>query len=78
MDHAPKAETHAVGPSADTKDLTLAGLIHDLNNVFQTVIEAADLLSNDPKWVSLSNTLIRAVERGQGIASLPRGQGGDL
>ena len=50
-----------------TKDLQLAGLIHDLNNVFQTIIEAADLLSTDPKWVNLSNTIIRSVERGNGI-----------
>ena len=49
------------------KDLQFAGLIHDLNNVFQSVIEAADLLSTDPKWVGLSNTIIRSVERGKGI-----------
>jgi len=53
--------------SLTTNDLQLAGLIHDLNNVFQTLIEAADLLSTDPKWVSLSNTIIRSVERGKGI-----------
>ncbi len=53
--------------SVSTKDLQLAGLIHDLNNVFQTIIEAADLLSTDPKWVNLSNTIIRSVERGKGI-----------
>lgn len=53
--------------SLSTKDLQLAGLIHDLNNVFQTIIEAADLLSSDPKWVNLSNTIIRSVERGKGI-----------
>jgi signal transduction histidine kinase len=49
------------------KDLQLAGLIHDLNNVFQTIVEAADLLSTDPKWVGLSNTIIRSIERGKGI-----------
>lgn len=49
------------------KDLQLAGLIHDLNNVFQTVVEAADLLSTDPKWTGLSNTIIRSVELGKGI-----------
>ena len=53
--------------SLSTKDLQLAGLIHDLNNVFQTIIEAADLLSSDPKWVNLSNTMIRSVERGRDI-----------
>ena len=54
-------------PQSSTKDLTLAGLIHDLNNVFQTLIEAADLLSTDPKWVGMSNTILRLVERGNGI-----------
>ena len=54
-------------PSLSSKDLQLAGLIHDLNNVFQTIIEAADLLSTDPQWVALSNTIIRSVERGKGI-----------
>jgi signal transduction histidine kinase len=49
------------------KDLQLAGLIHDLNNVFQTVLEAADLLSTDPKWAGLSNTIMRSIERGKGI-----------
>ena len=53
--------------SLSTQDLQLAGLIHDLNNVFQTIIEAADLLSTDPKWTGLSNTIIRSVERGKGI-----------
>ena len=53
--------------SLSTKDLQLAGLIHDLNNVFQTIVEAADLLSTDPQWVNLSNSLIRSVERGKGI-----------
>src|SRR5437764_9436448 len=53
--------------SLPTKDLQLAGLIHDLNNVFQTIVEAADLLSNDPKWVTLANTIVRSVERGKGI-----------
>src|SRR2546430_11962419 len=42
------------------KDLELAGLIHDLNNVFQTIVEAADLLSNDPKWVTLPKTIFRS------------------
>jgi signal transduction histidine kinase len=50
------------------KDLRLAGLIHDLNNVFQTIVEAADLLSSDPKWASISNAIIRSVERGKDIA----------
>src|SRR5450755_4294970 len=54
-------------PVPTERDLQLAGLIHDLNNVFQTIIEAADLLSGDPKWLMLSNTIIRSIERGKGI-----------
>ena len=28
----------------------LPGLLHDLNNIFQTLVDAADLLSEDPRW----------------------------
>jgi signal transduction histidine kinase len=48
-------------------DLTLEGLIHDLNNVFQTIGESADLLEHDPKWLKLAQTLQRSVHRGQRI-----------
>jgi signal transduction histidine kinase len=48
-------------------DLTLEGLVHDLNNVFQTIGESADLLENDPKWLKLAQTLQRSVHRGQRI-----------
>jgi signal transduction histidine kinase len=51
----------------DVADLTLEGLIHDLNNVFQTIGESADLLQNDPKWERLAHTLQRSVDRGQRI-----------
>ena len=54
-------------PAKEHNDLEIAGLIHDLNNVFQTIVEAADLLSADSKWVALSNTIIRSVERGKDI-----------
>jgi signal transduction histidine kinase len=57
----------SVPNAIQNKDLALAGLIHDLNNVFQTIIEAADLLSGDPKWLTLSNTIVRSIERGKGI-----------
>jgi len=50
-------------------DLTLPCLIHDLNNVFQTLVEAADLLSSDPRWASLSAVIFRSVERGKGITA---------
>ena len=49
-------------------DLSLEGLVHDLNNVFQTIAESADLLRNDPKWDKLARTLQRSVDRGQRIA----------
>jgi len=48
-------------------DLTLEGLAHDLNNVFETISEAADLLEGDPKWGSLAATLRRSVNRGRRI-----------
>jgi signal transduction histidine kinase len=51
------------------EDLTLSGLVHDLNNVFQTLVDAADLLSGDPRYVKLSAAILRSVERGKNIAS---------
>ena len=55
-------------------DLTLACLIHDLNNMFQTLVEAGDVLSSDPRWAPLAATILRSVERGKAItASLHSG-----
>jgi signal transduction histidine kinase len=51
------------------EDLTLSGLVHDLNNVFQTLVDAADLLSGDPRYVKLSAAILRSVERGKNIAA---------
>jgi len=48
-------------------DLTLPGMIHDLNNVFQNLVEAADLLSGDPRWSSVSDSILRSIERGKEI-----------
>jgi signal transduction histidine kinase len=48
-------------------DLALPGLVHDLNNVFQTLMDAADTLSGDPRWVHLSAAIFRSVERGREI-----------
>ncbi|HUA87435.1 MAG TPA: sensor histidine kinase [Bryobacteraceae bacterium] len=50
-------------------DLTLPCLVHDLNNVFQTLVEAADLLSSDPRWSALSAAILRSVERGKNLTS---------
>jgi signal transduction histidine kinase len=51
-----------------TKDLTVPGLIHDLNNVFQTLVAAADRLSQDAEWSPLSQAILRSVERGMRIS----------
>jgi signal transduction histidine kinase len=48
-------------------DLTLPCLVHDLNNVFQTLVEAADLLAVDPQWALVSAVILRSIERGKGI-----------
>jgi signal transduction histidine kinase len=58
-------------------DLKLAGLVHDLNNVFQTLVDSADLLSEDPRWTRISAAILRSVERGKNIAEgLRDGTGG--
>ena len=48
-------------------DLALPGLIHDLNNVFQTLMDAADSLAGDPRWEPLSAAIFRSIERGREI-----------
>jgi len=50
-----------------TTDLTLRCLVHDLNNVFQTLTDAADLLSHDPRWAPVSSAMLRSIERGRVI-----------
>jgi signal transduction histidine kinase len=50
------------------KDLTVPGLIHDLNNVFQTLVAAGDRLSEDPRHGPLSHAILRSVERGMRIS----------
>lgn len=45
--------------------LTHEDLIHDLNNVFETITEAAELLNADRKWKGLAATLCRSVNRGK-------------
>ncbi len=53
--------------SSDERDLHLEGLVHDLNNVFETISEAADLLAADPSWEALAATIQRSIERGKRI-----------
>ena len=50
-------------------DLTFDCLVHDLNNVFQTIIDAADLVSTDPNWASIAGILTRSVEQGRRIVA---------
>jgi signal transduction histidine kinase len=60
------------------EDLALPGLVHDLNNIFQTLVDSADLLSEDKKWKALSAAILRSVERGRRITtSLQAGHGAD-
>ncbi len=51
------------------QDLTLAGLVHDLKNVFETIQEAADLLHTDPRWRSVAAAVQRSVEQGRRISA---------
>ena len=51
----------------DREDFTIEGLVHDLNNVFQTIGETAELLESDPQWKKLAGTLERSVDRGRRI-----------
>lgn len=51
------------------QDLNVAGLVHDLRNVFETLGEAADLLASDPRWSSLAGAIERAVEQGRRITA---------
>lgn len=50
-------------------ELSVAGLAHDLNNVFETLSEVAEVLSGDPKWTKLANTIRRSVRRGERIVA---------
>lgn len=50
---------------ADGGDLTLKGVVHDLNNVFQTIIDAAEALACEPATQQLAGTIQRSVEHGQ-------------
>jgi signal transduction histidine kinase len=46
-------------------DLSYEALIHDLNNVFETITESAELLNTDKRWKPLAATLARSVNRGR-------------
>jgi signal transduction histidine kinase len=50
-------------------DLTLDGLVHDLRNVFETIIQNSELLAQDPKYVKTAATLERNATQGMRILS---------
>jgi signal transduction histidine kinase len=55
-------------------DLTHESLIHDLDNVFETITEAAELLNSDKRWKHLAATLNRSVKRGKRlVGAIPDG-----
>ena len=51
----------------DVSDLSPEALLHDLNNVFQTILESAGALQADPKWKKTAATLTRSANRGRRI-----------
>ncbi len=57
-------------------NLTLAGVVHDLNNVFETLFEANDLLKADPRHTKLSATISRTLKHGARIVKSLETQGG--
>ncbi len=58
------------------QNLTLAGVVHDLNNVFETLFEANDVLKLDPKHAKLSATIKRSLKHGARIVKSLETQGG--
>jgi len=49
------------------RDITLAGLVHDLNNVLETIAEAAELIDGPESSQEIADTIRRSVERGRRI-----------
>ncbi len=48
-------------------DLALAGLVHDLSNVFETISEASELVLEDAQWTPVAEAIQRSVESGRRI-----------
>ncbi|MBM3760690.1 MAG: HAMP domain-containing histidine kinase [Acidobacteria bacterium] len=57
-------------------NLTLQGVVHDLNNVFETLFEANDILKTDPKYTKLCATMLRTIKHGARIVKSLETQGG--
>lgn len=54
-------------PHEGGTDLTIEGLVHDLNNVFETIGEVGEVLARDPKYARMAGTLKRSSSRGSRI-----------
>jgi signal transduction histidine kinase len=50
-------------------DPRLPGLVHDLNNVFQALLDVAELLSADARSEFLAAAILRSVERGKNLTA---------
>ncbi len=55
--------------TAGSTDLSLDGLVHDLTNVFETILRHAELLALDPKHTKTAATLQRGATQGVRILS---------
>lgn len=58
------------------ENLTLAGVVHDLNNVFETLFEVHDVLKMDAKNARLCATMRRTLKHGARIVKSLEEQGG--
>ena len=56
----------------------IAGLLHDLNNIFQTLVDIADLLSEQTEYRPLSAAILRSIERGRNVTMSLEGERGPL
>jgi signal transduction histidine kinase len=66
----------AKGPDNRVEPLTLAGIVHDLNNMFETLFETAEVLAEDPKYAKLSATMMRSLKHGARIVKSLEEKGG--
>jgi signal transduction histidine kinase len=55
--------------TGEVPDLAFDCLVHDLNNVFQTITDAAGLLNSEPKWKHIAGIILRSVEQAHRIVS---------
>jgi signal transduction histidine kinase len=49
-------------------DLKLRGLVHDLNNVFQTILDATELVPEGSRWKRMAITIANSAEHGMRLA----------